>query len=150
MQRQQAALGSSCCTAQQHRAFTHNTAMAAGASRAAWYRRSMLAARALGSALFVLEARPTPPASRPAPLSDLAFVRSRQLCAGWCVAAGALFAGAAGGGIATATFVFKHIVSIAVTSERVAAGCRASDACIGPSISLAARVVVVDMPAPAT
>jgi hypothetical protein len=41
-------------------------------------------------------------------------------------------------------------VSIAVTSERVAAGCRASDACIGACISLAARVVVVDMPAPAT
>jgi hypothetical protein len=136
----------------EHCTFTDNTAIAAGTSDAGWYGRSMLGVHALGSALFVLETRhlQTTPASRPASLSDLVFVRSRQLCAGWCVSAGALFVGAAGGGIAMARFVFKHIVSSAVTSEWVAAGCRASDACIGPSISLAACVVIVDMSAPAT
>ena len=122
--------------------------IAAGASDGGWFVRTLRGVHALGSALLALETRhsqTTPPS-----LSDLVFIRSQQLCVGWCVAGGALFVGAAGGGIEMTGFVFKHAVSSAVASEWVAAACRSSDGCIGPSVSLAACVVVVDMPAAAT
>jgi hypothetical protein len=130
--------------------FSDNTALAAGTSDDAWTNDVMRGAHSLGSALFVVQTRSLASdfEARLATLSHLVFRRSKQLCAGWCVAGGALFLGLADGGTKMSNFFFESVVSSATASSAtfgspLAASCKLN--CVGPAVALGSCVVIVDM-----
>jgi CRP-like cAMP-binding protein len=124
--------------------FLDNNAIAASTSDKKWENNAMHGAHALGSGMFVIETRTLPLNSeiRLAVLTDLIFKRSQQLCAGWCVAGGALFLGKTDGGTKMARFHFESTSSAAVSSEM---SVLSSDNGIGPSVALGSCVVIGDM-----
>jgi hypothetical protein len=117
--------------------FVDNIAIAAGTSDTEWENNAMKGAHALGSGLFVVK-------TRGAYLADLVFMRSQQLCAGWCVSAGALFVGESDKGTVMERFTFKQLTSYAVSSKWTTSRC-VDTHCIGPSVVLGSCVVVVGM-----
>jgi CRP-like cAMP-binding protein len=128
--------------------FVDNTALAAGTADSEWGANvadEMAGAHALGSGMFVLETRRAALSlqDRPA-LIDLVFRRSQQLCAGWCVAGGAIFIGLTEGGTKISRIVFEGAESSAVSNEPLLALCFTS--CVGPSVALGSCIVIVHMP----
>jgi hypothetical protein len=122
--------------------FLDNIALAASYLDTSWAFDSMKGAHALGSGMFVLETRAL--GTRFPLLANLVFKRSRQLCAGWCVAGGNLFLGRINSGSTMSNFVFEGAVSTATSSEASLPLCEIG--CIGPSVALGSCVVIVDMP----
>lgn len=128
--------------------FLDNTAISAGTSVTSWTGSSMSGAHALGSGMFVLETRSlrSTPEIQLALLAHLVFRRSSQLCAGWCVAGGALFIGVTDGGTMISKIAFENVATTAVASESSISQCGSTtSSCIGPSVALGSCVVIVDM-----
>ena len=121
--------------------FLDNIALAASYLDTSWASDSMTGAHALGSGMFVLETRAL--GTRLPFLANLVFKRSRQLCAGWCVAGGNLFLGLVNSGSTMSNFVFEGAVSTATSRESSLPLC--GTGCIGPSVALGSCVVIVDM-----
>lgn len=125
--------------------FVDNTALAAGTSDSEWGANAadeMAGAHSLGSGMFVLETRRAALSLQDRPvLVDLVFRRSQQLCAGWCVAGGALFIGLTEGGTKISRIVFEGAESSAVSNEPLLALCYSS--CVGPSVALGSCIVIV-------
>jgi hypothetical protein len=119
--------------------FLENTAIAVRLSKNRRPRFVMDGAHALGSGMFIVQTQKLISAheTRPAFLNELVFRGSRQLCALFCVAGGALFVGTMDGGTQMTRFSFKDVISSAVSSRYLGR--------YGPSVAFGSCIVIADM-----